>query len=110
MRLICGILHLDGANASEDLLRAMAAQMDVPRLRPSLSLWRDGPVGLAVLDFSARGGPAPALPETAASIIAADVRLDEPVALAREIGRRCAAIAEDALASGSARTFWAVRP
>ena len=28
MRLICGMLRLDGANASEDLLRAMAAQMD----------------------------------------------------------------------------------
>jgi hypothetical protein len=52
MRLICGVLHLDGGNAREDLLRAMAAEMVVGRLRPGLSLWRDGPVGLAVLDFS----------------------------------------------------------
>jgi hypothetical protein len=38
MRLICGTLHLDGTSASEELLRAMAAQMDVERLRPSLRL------------------------------------------------------------------------
>jgi asparagine synthase (glutamine-hydrolysing) len=96
MRLICGVLHLNGANADEDLLRAMAAQMDVPRLRPSLGFWHKGPVGLAVLDFSVRGAPAPALPESATSIIAADVRLDEPVALARALG--CdEAQAEDAL-------------
>ena len=86
MRLICGLFHLDGANASEEVLRAMAAQMDVPRLRPSLRLWQDGPVGLAVLDFSMRAAAAPALPETARSIMAADVRLDEPIALARRLG------------------------
>src|ERR1700693_4509068 len=86
MRLICGVLHLDGANAGEQLLHAMVAQMDVPRLRPSLRLWRDGPVGLAVLDFSARGAQAPALPETAGLIMAADVRLDAPAALARRLG------------------------
>jgi asparagine synthase (glutamine-hydrolysing) len=86
MRLICGLFHLDGANANEDLLRAMAAQMDLPPLRPSLRLWRDGPVGFAVLDFSVRGAPAPALPETVRSIMAADVRLDEPIALAGKLG------------------------
>src|ERR1039458_3730564 len=96
MRLICGVLRLDGVNASEELLRAMAAQMDVPRLRPSLSVWRDGPVGLAVLDFSARGAPASALPELGASTIAADVRLDEPVALARKLDGD-APVTQDAL-------------
>lgn len=96
MRLICGMLRLDGTNASEDLLRAMAAQMDVPRLRPSLSLWRDGPVGLAVLDFSAHGAPEHALPKTAGWIMAADMRLDEPVALRRSLGN-VAAVDEDAL-------------
>jgi asparagine synthase (glutamine-hydrolysing) len=86
MRLICGLFHLDGANANEELLRVMAAQMDLPRLRPSLRLWWEGPVGFAVLDFSVRGAPAPALPETARSIMAADVRLDEPAALAGRLG------------------------
>jgi asparagine synthase (glutamine-hydrolysing) len=84
MRLICGLFHLDGANAREDLLRSMVAQMDLPRLRPSLRLWREGPVGFAVLDFSVRATSA--LPETARSIMVADVRLDEPIALARGLG------------------------
>jgi asparagine synthase (glutamine-hydrolysing) len=86
MRLICGIFQLDGADASEALLRKMIGQMYVLRLRPGVSLWRDGPVGLAVLDFSARDGHAPALPQSGASIVAADVRLDEPTALARTLG------------------------
>jgi asparagine synthase (glutamine-hydrolysing) len=87
MRLICGLFHLDGTSTNEDLLRAMAAQMDVPRLCPSLRVWREGPVGFAVLDFSLRGGAAAlALPETMGSIMAADVRLDEPIALARRVG------------------------
>ena len=59
MQLICGIFQLDGANANEERLRAMMAQMDVPRLRPSLRHWRDGSVALAVLDFSARGAARP---------------------------------------------------
>jgi asparagine synthase (glutamine-hydrolysing) len=86
MQLICGIFQLDGAIAAETLLRAMIAQMDAPRLHPALQLWRDGPVALAVLDFSARGGTASALPEQQASIIAADVRLDEPVKLRQAVG------------------------
>ena len=104
MRLICGVLHLDGANAREELLRAMAAQMDVPRLRASLRLWRDGPVGFAVLDFSARGAPASALPELGAATIAADVRLDEPVALGRKLVGD-APVTEDALLLSALERF-----
>ena len=63
MRLICGIVQLDGTPASESLLRKMISQMDVPRLRPSIRVWRDGLVALAVLDFSARGSPALPLSE-----------------------------------------------
>src|SRR6185437_793426 len=96
MRLICGLYRLDGAPASETLLRAMAAQMDVPRLRPSLALWREGPVGMAVLDFSARGRPALPLPATDGSVLAADVRLDEPAMVARKFGST-APVADDAL-------------
>jgi asparagine synthase (glutamine-hydrolysing) len=86
MRLICGLFHLDGASTNEDLLRAMAAQMAMPGLSPSLRIWQEGPVGFAILDFSLRGAPAPALPEVADSIMAADVRLDEPFALAGRLG------------------------
>ena len=96
MRLICGVFHLDGTDAREGLLRAMAAQMAVSRLRPSLRLWRDGSVGLAVLDYSARGVPAPSLPESGASTMAADVRLDEPDVLRRMLGDDARG-AEDAL-------------
>jgi len=71
MRLICGIFHLDCTDAREGLLRGMAAQMSVSRRRPSLRLWQDGPVGLAVLDFSAHDAPVPALPESGASTMAA---------------------------------------
>ena len=95
MRLICGLFHLDGANANEGLLRAMAAQMVVSPDHPSLRLWRDGPVGFAVLDFSVRGAPTPALPETARSVIAADVRLDEPIALTGQLGGDASKAEED---------------
>jgi len=86
MRLICGIFELDGASASEPLLQKMISQMDVPRLRPSVRIWRDGPTALAVLDFSAPDRLSPGLPESANSILAADVRLDEQNALARSLG------------------------
>src|SRR5262249_34925983 len=104
MRLICGIFQLDGANAAEDRLRAMIAQMDVPRLRPSVRLSREGPVALAVLDFFARGRVASALPERAGSIMAADVRLDEPAALRRAVGA-AASVAEDALLLAALETY-----
>src|SRR5665213_1167653 len=104
MRLICGVFHLKGEGASEELLRAMVAQMDVPRLRPSLRTWRAGPVGLAVIDFAARGAPAPALPAKGASTIAADVRLDEAAALAHRLGGDATA-AEDALLLAALERF-----
>lgn len=86
MRLICGILSLNGCEASEKTLRAMANEMSVARLRPSLSLWSEGPVGLAVLDFSARGASPFLLPKRGPLVMAADVRLDEPDALRRTVG------------------------
>ena len=86
MRLICGLMQLDGTAANEDLLRRMAAQMDVPRLHPSLTLWRDGPVGLVLLDFSEGAKQVRPLPQPGASTIAVDVRLDEPAELRIKLG------------------------
>jgi hypothetical protein len=83
MRLICGLFQLDGAPANEVLLRAMAAHMDVPGLQPALTVWREGPVALAALDFSASSAPLIPLPERSSAVMAADVRLDEPAALAQ---------------------------
>src|ERR1700761_2427644 len=84
MRLICGLMMLDGSAASEDLLRRMAAQMDVPRLKPGLSVHCQGAIGLAVLDFVA---PAGALPVLNGQAMAADVRLDMPVLPSFKTGR-----------------------
>jgi len=79
VRLICGLIRLDGEDADEALLRAMAAQMDVPRLRPSFGHWQQGPAALCVLDFSATSGTALALPQSSSRVMAADVRLDAPM-------------------------------
>jgi asparagine synthase (glutamine-hydrolysing) len=104
MRLICGVFQFNGTEVSDTLLRAMVAKMDVPRLRPSLQIWREGPVGIAVLDFSPSGSATTPLPETTHSIMAADVRLDEPNVLARTLGRD-AGQNEDALLLGVLEQF-----
>ena len=76
MRLICGILRLDGAAASEAELDGMAAAMTAPGLFPGVTRRLDGPMALAVLDFTARGA---GLIERDGWIVAADLRLDSPV-------------------------------
>lgn len=102
MRLICGLFHLDGSPAEKQLLRSMAAQMAVAGFRPGLGLWLEGPVGLAVLDFSVRG--AVVLPDTGTSIMAADVRLDATDALAEVAG--CDGIPQDDAVIGAAVESW----
>jgi asparagine synthase (glutamine-hydrolysing) len=96
MHLICGILHLDGGSADDARLRAMIAQLDVPRLKPAVRLWREGAIALSVLDFTAPGKSTSALPEQGASIIAADVRFDDP-AMIQKIEGATAPPPEDAL-------------
>lgn len=81
MRLIAGILQLDGRPATEDLLARMAAAMTPCGLQPSSAFRTEGPVGLLVLDFS--DDPA-SLAERDGWIVAADLRLDRPVAPAAE--------------------------
>ena len=102
MRLICGCLRLDGAPASEDMVRRMVAQMAIGRLRPAVATRVDGPVGLAVLDFSVEGRLN--LPERPGSMMAADVRLDEPAALAATLGRQ-ASESDDALLGAALQSF-----
>jgi len=96
MRLICGIFQLDHSRASEEIIGAMVAQMNVPRLVPSVHLWGDGRVILAALDFSAQGKAASPLPEQEMSIMAADVRLDQLGELRQALGT-AAASSEDGL-------------
>lgn len=75
MRLIAGILQLDGSSATEDMLARMATAMTPPGLRPSLACRVDGPAGLLILDFS---NDQAALPERDGWLVAADLRLDRP--------------------------------
>ncbi|MBL6938496.1 MAG: hypothetical protein ISS15_02760 [Alphaproteobacteria bacterium] len=83
MRLICGLMRLDDAPASPSILNQMVAQLDVPRLCPGHSAFCDGPVAMAVLDFSATS--LGALPTLGSIVMAADVRLDEPAELAQSL-------------------------
>lgn len=75
MRLIAGIVHLDGEQATEATLARMAAAMTPPGLRPSVARRLDGPAGLLMLDFSGRDAH---LSERDGWIVAADLRLDRP--------------------------------
>jgi asparagine synthase (glutamine-hydrolysing) len=99
MRLICGIVRLDGGAADERQLRAMAASMSRPAAVPKLGLWREGPAALAVLDFNP-GATAEPLAQ-GQSVMVADVRLDEPDRVARSLG--IAPVQEDRLL---AETLW----
>lgn len=93
MRLICGLVRLDGGPADPASVRAMAAAMTTPGLRPRLALRAEGPAALAVLDFAAPPGlPPDDLPDDLpvaedGTWIAADARLDEPVDLAAAVMR-----------------------
>lgn len=83
MRLICGVLSLNDTPPSALLIDRMVAQLDVPRLRPTRSDFRDGALAMAALDFSGDSGSA--LPRSGAYVIAADVRFDEPEGLAQSL-------------------------
>ncbi|HLO78508.1 MAG TPA: asparagine synthase-related protein [Magnetospirillum sp.] len=84
MRLICGLIRLDGAPADRHIVAAMAAAMTEPGLTPRVTLQYDGPAALAVLDFAAPAdGGGGALPMAGdGSWLAADLRLDRPGDLA----------------------------
>ncbi|HEV7289950.1 asparagine synthase-related protein [Sphingomonas sp.] len=76
MRLIAGIVQLDGGSAAQSSLSRMAAAMTPPGLHPTLATRLDGPAGLLVLDFSGAAAP---LVDRDGWIIAADARLDRPI-------------------------------
>lgn len=114
MRLICGLLRLDGQAASGAVLDQMAAAMTAPGLTPRLARFAEGPIALGVLDF---GGGAPVIEAEGDTLIAADMRLDGPDQGARGFGealRRHGADFPDridgdfgvALWERQARTLW----
>lgn len=73
MRLICGMLRLDGESASDRHLDAMAAGLTAPGTNPGLSRHIDGPLGMAVLDFT---GGTDGLVRREGLVLALDTRLD----------------------------------
>lgn len=89
MRLIGGFVHLDGRPAETFRLDAMAAAMTAPALHPSITRQVMGPVALLTLDFGPvadRAAPADPLQRDGCLILAADIRLDEPVDILDEAG------------------------
>jgi len=86
VRLICGVWHLDGRPASARTLDAMAREMIAPGLSPQVRTWREGPLGVAVVDLSRGADASTSLTRDAEGrVLAADVRLDEPEALGRTL-------------------------
>lgn len=82
MRLICGVVHLDGAPADAKTLCAMLGALTSPGLTPQSALRVDGPAALGVVDFSGNrtAGDLPRGPDS--TWLAADLRLDRPRELA----------------------------
>ncbi len=84
MRLICGFFHRDGSPASSERLEKMIEAMIEPGLKPRVAKWIDGPMALAVVDF-ARKTPFEITRCENGMLLAADVRLDEPEKLRRNL-------------------------
>lgn len=85
MRLICGLLRLDGAEADPAIVRAMARAMTAETLSPSLSVRAEGKIALAVLDF-AHEDPPQILASDGGAWLAGDLRLDRPGEVAGALG------------------------
>lgn len=98
MRLICGLVRLDGAPADGATLDPMISAMTPRDLAPRIARRTEGPAALAVLDFGLHGPP-PQIAVDAASgtWLAADLRLDRPRDLATALDLP-AGTAHDALA------------
>lgn len=81
MRLIAGVLRLDGGGTTAAALAAMAQAMTPAGLSPRCDYALDGPLGLCEVDFAAQPGGASVAPE--GWLAAADLRLDRPEDFAR---------------------------
>jgi asparagine synthase (glutamine-hydrolysing) len=85
MRLICGLLMLDGSAAPAERLASMCEALQSPIRRARQAVWHSGALGLGVLEFDPNA-PDPAIEQaSAAGICAADVRLDQSGELARAL-------------------------
>jgi asparagine synthase (glutamine-hydrolysing) len=84
VRLICGIWHLDGRPADRETVDAMCAAMQSAVRPATTQMWAEGSAGLGVLDFASL--PAVLHPGRNGTMLAADVRLDDPADLRRGYG------------------------
>ena len=83
MRLICGAWLLDGADVPRGTLPAMCAAMQSATRTPVVETWVKGSVGLGVLDFAAPPGSSLLKSADDGSMLAADLRLDNPAEVCR---------------------------
>lgn len=73
MRLICGILYLDGSAVTDEALNQMAAAMIAPGLTPTVTRQLHGALGMAVVDFH---GEDVGLANKGGWTLASDIRLN----------------------------------
>lgn len=87
MRLICGLIRLDGAPADSVQLDRMVAALAAPgRPAPRTARHVDGPAALAVLDFAAAPSLSPLPTGADGTVLAADLRLDRAARLSMTLG------------------------
>ena len=79
MRLICGLISLNGEDSDAARLQAMCSSLQQPHARAHVRTWQQGPAALAVLDFdpSASAYGNAVFQTGAGNILAADLRLDD---------------------------------
>jgi asparagine synthase (glutamine-hydrolysing) len=82
MRLICGLVRLDGAEADRAIVDDMIAVLTPAGLAPRISVRAEGRAAMAVLDFNLHGPSSEPPIETGDGWLAADLRLDRARALA----------------------------
>jgi asparagine synthase (glutamine-hydrolysing) len=106
LRLICGIVRLDGAQVERAMLANMGSAMVATDQPSTIGISVAGRAGLAVLSLGARA--AELTGSDGSQILAADLRLDAPLSLAQTLGLP-AGTAADALLLGALKR-WADSP
>ena len=85
MRLICGLVRLDGTDPDHAIVEAMIAVLTPTDLAPRVAVRAEGRAALAVLDFSLHPSSEPSV-AASCGWLAADLRLDRMRELAVALG------------------------
>src|SRR5437868_14828199 len=78
MRLICGVVRLDGGTIDGASLHALFAALGTPALNPAQSQQIEGPAALGVLDFAPDACQRDFPQDHRNTWLAADIRLNDP--------------------------------